>query len=398
MQPYEDALSRSLHITLFLSLASIVFGVWHFYIFSRLSDYFELNSHSRRYLAIGLGALLIILMAAMPLGRILPRETASPFVWVAFTWLGIAMILGLTLLGCDIAKIVMSLAVSEPSPERRLFLQKGLGLTALGSAALVSAASLWNGLRPVQVKRVDVHLAKLPPARGGFRIAQITDLHIGPMINGEWLKHVVERTNALNPDIIAITGDLVDGSVADLSPHVEPLRALQAKHGVFFITGNHEYYSGVDEWIEHIESLGIRVLRNERVTIQNDDNDSLIELAGVDDWASASFPGHGPDLPKALEGRNTEIPTVLLAHQPAAIREAATLGVDLQLSGHTHGGQIWPWNYFVYIQQPYVSGLHRYPNSNSQIYVSEGTGFWGPPMRLGTSAEITEIVLMPVIT
>src|SRR5207244_387356 len=155
----------------------------------------------------------------------------------------------------------------------------------------------------------------------------------------------------------------------------------------------HEYYSGVDEWTAHLETLGIRILRNELVTL-HDSTNNPIDFAGVDDFASSHVPGHGPDLPKALNGRDSARPLILLAHQPAAIREAAAHQVDLQLSGHTHGGQIWPWNYFVYIQQPYVSGLHRYPNSNSQIYVSNGTGFWGPPMRLGTSAEITEITLL----
>jgi predicted MPP superfamily phosphohydrolase len=387
-------MSRTLHLLLFLGIASLVFGGGHYYIFVRLTHYFALSGLMRKYLAIALGGLFIVLVATLPLSRLLPLQTATPLTWFSFTWMGTAMILGLSLLACDIATGVMPIFIfNQGDPERRLFLQRAFGFAALGSAAALSAGALWNGLRPVEVKSFSVKLAKLPMAREGFKIVQITDLHIGPTLDGKWLRDVVDKVNALNADVIALTGDLVDGSVADLGPQVESLRDLRAKHGVLFVTGNHEYYSGVDTWIAHLKMLGIRVLRNERVTLFDDNNSNPIDFAGVDDFASGQFHGHGPDLLKALKDRDTARPVILLAHQPAAIREAAANGVDFQLSGHTHGGQIWPWNYFVYIQQPYVSGLHRYPNSDSQIYVSDGTGFWGPPMRLGTAAEITKITL-----
>lgn len=390
-------MSRTVHILIFLGIATLVFGGGHYYIFTRLTHYFALTGHGRKFLGIALAILFVTLMATLPLSRILPREVATPLAWISYTWMGIAMLTGLSLLACDILTGFLPVFIfNEGNPDRRLFLQRAFGFAAIGSAATLSAASLWNGLRPVAVKSFPVTIAKLPAARSGFKIAQITDLHIGPMINGDWLRDVVQKVNALNVDMVALTGDLVDGSVQDLSPHTEPLRDLRAKHGVFFVTGNHEYYSGADEWIAHLKTLGVRVLRNERVTLYDDNNANPIDIAGVDDFASHSFPGHGPDLPKALVGRDTNRPIILLAHQPAAIREAATHNVDLQLSGHTHGGQIWPWNYFVYIQQPYVSGLHKHPNSDSQIYVSDGTGYWGPPMRLGTSAEITEITLLRV--
>ncbi len=192
-------------------------------------------------------------------------------------------------------------------------------------------------------------------------------------------------------NVIAITGDLVDGSVERLREHVAPLANLRARHGVYFVTGNHEYYSGAEAWCRELRRLGIVVLGNERVSIGTDE--VSFNLAGIDDWSAAQFGnGHGADLGKALEGRDETRELVLLAHQPRAIHEADARGVGLQLSGHTHGGQIFPWNIFVRLQQPVVSGLARI--GKAFLYVSNGTGYWGPPMRLGAPAEITKVVLL----
>jgi hypothetical protein len=196
--------------------------------------------------------------------------------------------------------------------------------------------------------------------------------------------------NALEPDIVAITGDMVDGSVEQLREAIAPLANLKTRHGVFFVTGNHEYYAGALEWCDHLPTLGMRVLRNERVTIG--EGAQAFDLAGIDDFnAAGAAPGHGPDLPRALAGRDEGRELVLLAHQPRAIDEARRLGVGLQLSGHTHGGQLWPWRYMVYLQQPLVSGLAK--RGDTYCYTSCGTGYWGPPMRLGAPAEITKVVL-----
>jgi predicted MPP superfamily phosphohydrolase len=188
--------------------------------------------------------------------------------------------------------------------------------------------------------------------------------------------------------MVCITGDLVDGSVGELGHLVAPLADLRAKDGVFFVTGNHEYYSGADAWIAHVRKLGVRVLRNERVPIRGEQG---FDLAGIDDATAHHF-GHGADLRGALRGRDPSRAVVLLAHQPKAIAEAADLGVDLQLSGHTHGGQLFPFNYLVKLQQPYVDGLHA--RAKTQIYVSRGTGWWGPPMRVMAPAEITRLTLV----
>jgi predicted MPP superfamily phosphohydrolase len=273
-------------------------------------------------------------------------------------------------------------------PGRRLAVSR---LFAGGAALLgigTSAAGLASALGPVEVKRVRVAIDRLTRAASGTRIVQLTDVHVGPTIGKGFIEDIVARVNTLRPDVVAITGDLVDGSVGELAEHVAPLAKLEAKHGVYFVTGNHEYYSGADEWIAHLATLGVRVLRNERVRIGGGEG---FDLAGIDDH-SAQGRGHGSDLAKALDGREPDRACVLLAHQPRGIDLADKLGVDLQLSGHTHGGQIFPWNLAVRLQQPFVAGLHKL--ARAQIYVSQGTGYWGPPMRVGTAAEITEIELV----
>jgi len=221
-----------------------------------------------------------------------------------------------------------------------------------------------------------------------LKIVQLTDIHVGPTIGRTFMDDLVRKTNALEPDVIAITGDLVDGSVAELAEHVAPLAGLRARHGVYFCTGNHEYYSGADDWIAHLGTLGIDVLRNEHRVIEHEG--ARLAIAGVHDWTSGQF-GHATDVSAALDGKDADVPVVLLAHQPKHIDEAADHGVALQLSGHTHGGQIFPFNYLVGLDQPYVKGLHDH--RGTQLYVSSGTGYWGPPMRLAVPAEITELTL-----
>jgi uncharacterized protein len=221
---------------------------------------------------------------------------------------------------------------------------------------------------------------------------QISDLHLGPLLDRRFAAAVVAAANALAPDLVAVTGDLVDGSVERVGAEAAPLGELSARDGVFFVTGNHDYYSGVDAWVERVRALGIRVLRNERVTVG--DGAAAFDLAGVEDHhAHLVSTRHREDVPGALAGRDAARPVVLLAHDPQTFPAAAALGVDLQLSGHTHGGQIWPFAFLVRLATPFVAGLHR--RGGSQLYVSRGTGFWGPAMRVLAPAEITELVLRP---
>jgi predicted MPP superfamily phosphohydrolase len=258
-------------------------------------------------------------------------------------------------------------------------------------SAGLAAVGIRAALGPISVRRVEVTLDRLHRTQDGVTVVQLTDLHIGPTIGRGDLEAIVTATNALEPDLVAITGDLVDGSVAELRDAVAPLADLKARHGTFFVTGNHEYFSGAAQWVAEISRLGIRVLRNERVSIEN--KGAAFDLAGVDDASAsrAGVPGHGEDLGRALAGRDPGRALVLLAHQPRTVLRAAALDVDLQLSGHTHGGQIWPFGALVRLQQHFLAGLHRH--RDTQIYVSRGTGYWGPPMRLAAPAEITQIVL-----
>jgi predicted MPP superfamily phosphohydrolase len=303
------------------------------------------------------------------------------------------------------------------NPDRRVFIARAIaGTAAVGSGAIV-VGGYHAALGEITTPEIPVQLARLPRELSGYRIVQLTDLHLGPTLATRFLESVVEKANAQKPDLVAITGDLVDGHAATLGPALAPLAKLSARHGVVFVTGNHEYYSGAEEWVEFLRKRGIRVLMNERVEI----GDTLVEvpagggdeiwraataigsrrtprasfdLAGIPDLHGGSYsPEHRPDLERALAGRDASRELVLLAHQPAQIAMAENCGVGLQISGHTHGGQMWPFGALVALVQPYVAGFHRHPDG-TQIYVSRGTGFWGPPMRVCNPAEVTSLVLV----
>jgi uncharacterized protein len=382
-------------VALFLSIMITLTGSAHYYVWSRLVRDPGLPAAATRTLSYA----LILLFVAIPVSLFVRRSAlgmpASGLVWLAMTWLGVLLFLTLALGVADLVRGVwwVGRAWTDAGPllpERR----QAVARLVAGTAALVAGTlglwSLRSGLSRVAVKRVEVSLGRLPKALSGTRIVQLSDVHVGPTIHRSFIQTIVEQCNALSPDLVVITGDLVDGSVEELREHVAPLADLRAKYGVFFVTGNHEYYSGAREWCSELERLGVRVLRNERVSI-GDENASF-DLAGVDDHSAKRFgDGHGEDLPKALRGRDLSRELVLLAHQPRTIFEAKEHGVGLQLSGHTHGGQLWPWTYLVRLQQPVVAGLARF--DKSLVYVSRGTGYWGPPMRLGAPSEIAELTL-----
>jgi len=259
-------------------------------------------------------------------------------------------------------------------------------------AAALTSIGLGNARRVPRVKNVDVPIADLPAPLHGFSIVQVSDLHVGPTIRRAQVEAIVDRVNGLNADLIALTGDFVDGSVRDLGAHTRPLGKLTARHGAYFVTGNHEYYSGVHAWIAELRGLGMRVLVNEHVNLRHDG--ARIVVAGVTDFSAGRFvEGHTSDPHRALAGAPKDVVRLLLAHQPRSAIEAAQAGADLQLSGHTHGGQFFPWNYVVRFYQPFTAGLHRL--GKLRIYVSRGTGYWGPPKRIGAPAEITHLRLVP---
>ncbi|MDX2675587.1 metallophosphoesterase [Streptomyces sp. NY05-11A] len=267
---------------------------------------------------------------------------------------------------------------------RRVFVSRVVGGAVAAAAVGTVGYGSYGVLRGPRVKRVTVPLAKLPRAAHGYRIAVVSDIHLGPILGRGFAQKVVDTINATRPDLIAVVGDLVDGSVKDLGPAAAPLAQLRARHGSFFVTGNHEYFSGAEQWVREVRRLGLNPLENARTELP------WFDLAGVNDIAGESE-GRGPDFTRALGDRDTTRACVLLAHQPVQIHDAVDHGVDLQLSGHTHGGQLWPGNFIAAAANPTVAGLERY--GDTQLYVSRGAGAWGPPTRVGAPSDITVIEL-----
>lgn len=333
------------------------------------------------------GTLLALSTLLIPLGMlarfIVPTQAlADRLVWIGSLVMGLfSSVLVLTLLRDLVLAAAATPALAAIS-----------ALAVLLAAVAVTAIGFVNARRVAQVVRIDIPLAGLPPALSGFTIAQISDIHVGPTIKGNYVSAIVDRVNGLGADLIAITGDVVDGSVSQLSAHTAPLAQLKARHGAYWVTGNHEYYSGVAEWTAEFRRLGLGGLMNEHVVIEHD-GERLV-LAGVTDYSAGAFdPAQRSDPLAALAGSPPGIPKLLLAHQPRTATAAAAAGFDLQLSGHTHGGQFWPWNLFVGLQQPYTAGLHR--QGRLWVYTSRGTGYWGPPKRFGAPSEITLLRLVP---
>jgi uncharacterized protein len=300
-------------------------------------------------------------------GRRLSREALMPWHLLGYLWFACWLYLLLGAVACHVAVALGA----EPH---------AAAVVCITASLAIVVGGLLHVARGPLVRRVRVPLARLPV--GSYTIAHLTDVHIGPLIGRAFAEQMVRRVNALKPDLIVNTGALVDGRLAELRPHIEPLRGLRARDGVYAVTGNHEYYWDAEAWLAHIRSLGIRVLRNEHVVIAN-----ALQLAGVDDCSATE------DIPRAVAGRDPALPLVLLAHHPRVIARAVAAGVDLQLSGHTHGGQMLPLGWLARLFDPVVSGLARF--GSSWLYVSQGTGFWGPPVRVGTSCEIAAITLVP---
>jgi hypothetical protein len=275
-----------------------------------------------------------------------------------------------------------------PVSSRRLFLARGAGIVASAASVSLVGVGMANALGTPDLLRVPVRLPKLDPAFNGFRIAVVSDIHLGPLSGRAHTERIVRMINETSPDMVAIVGDLADGTVDELGRAAEPLQDLASREGTFFVTGNHEYFEEPFEWLRELDRLGLHSLRNENTVIRR--GDAAFDLAGVND-ISGRMVDDGPDFDKALAGRDSSRPTVLLAHQPVQVSEAAKRDVALQLSGHTHGGQLWPFHYIVSMQQGAVAGLSTV--DNTQLYVTRGAGFWGPPIRVGAPPDITVISL-----
>lgn len=323
--------------------------------------------------------------------------------WVAYTSLGFFCLVFTFLIIRDTALLVIWVLSSvhkmkranadldrPEAPERRSFLIHSSNIGILSLSGIFSGHGIFETRHLPNVERVSVPIHDLPESLEGFRIVQISDIHVSPTMRKGFVKDVVDQVNDLNPDVVVLTGDLADGPVSIFSNDVASLKDLSAHYGSYFVTGNHEYYAGAKAWIEEADRLGFNVLLNEHQIIKHGSENIL--LAGVTDFnAGRFFSRHVSDAGKAISDAPNSSVKILLAHQPRSIFAAAKAGFDLQISGHTHGGQFFPWQYFVYLQQPYVAGLHKY--ENTWIYVNRGTGYWGPPLRLGSPSEITLIKL-----
>ena len=349
--------------------------------------------------AAGLAPVLLASALLLPMGllahRVAKGALADRLAWVGLLCMGLfSSLLVLTALRDVLLAAVWVAATLGWSPAQALLpgLRADSAVLVPLAALLVTVLGFWNARRTARVVRVDVPVAALPAALDGFTVAQITDIHVGPTIKQHYLQAIVRKVNALEADMVAITGDLVDGKVHELADHVAPLAQLRSRHGSFFFTGNHEYYSGAHAWMAELRRLGVRVLMNEHVVLQQ--NQAAVVLAGVADFHADRFdPSHRSDPHAAIAGAPLDAGVrLLLAHQPRSAFEAAKAGFDVQLSGHTHGGQFWPWNLFVPLQQPFTAGLRRL--QDLWVYTSRGTGYWGPPKRFGAPSEITLLRLV----
>jgi predicted MPP superfamily phosphohydrolase len=371
---------------LFVVLSLLVF--LHVYIGIRLMPDLGLG-----FTGMLIGTILLILSTVLvPVGLLSSslrrRRWSEQLAWIGLLAMGLFSSLIVTTFLRDLVLLVLRVAGAGGSAVN-YYSALAVPLIALG----VTVIGFVNARRVARVKRVEVPIEGLPEALHGYSIAQISDIHVGPTIKRPYLNAIVNRVNALDADAIAVTGDLVDGSVQRLAMHTQPLARLSAPDGTFFVTGNHEYYSGAEEWIAELRRLGLTVLLNQHVVRER--GGASLMIAGVADYSAHHFnPAHRSDPVQAAAGAPPDLAVkILLAHQPRSAPAAADAGFDLQLSGHTHGGQFFPWNLFVPLQQPFVAGLHRV--RRLWVYTSRGTGYWGPPKRFGAPSEITLVRLVP---
>ncbi|WP_321792921.1 metallophosphoesterase [Caballeronia sp. J97] len=367
--------------------------LFHIYVGVRLIPDAPVGLPLKVLAAILLAASVIVIPLGMAARQIEPQSLADRLAWFGLTALGFFSSLLLLTFARDVLLFFVHLVDwmrGGPIGSPVLVAYSALVVPIL--AVLFSAIGFYNARRRAPVVSVDVPIDNLPAALDGFTIAQISDIHVGPTIKRHYVERIVAAVNGLEPDLIAVTGDVVDGTVPNLAEHTRPLASLSARHGAFLVTGNHEYYSGADKWIAEFRRLGLTVLLNQHVVLNHDGAQAVV--AGVTDFSAGSFdPAHRSDPAKAISGAPDDAGVrVLLAHQPRSATAAAEAGFTLQLSGHTHGGQFLPWNFFVRLQQPFVAGLVKF--NGLWVYTSRGTGYWGPPKRLGAPSEITLVRLV----
>jgi len=375
---------------------SIALSLLHLYLWKRLVKDTMPAGRARRVVTGGLVVLDLFMVATLLFGTQLPQDVARWFAWPGWIWFGVVFYLLITLLLLEFPRLALrgwvrrESTVDEPALSRRVLLARGTAAVAGVSAVGLVGYGMPVALGAPDVRRVRIPLRRLDPRAAGCRIALISDVHLGALAGRSTTQRIVDLVNAERPDLVAIAGDLVEGDPDVLADSAAPLRELRSTHGTFFVTGNHEYYYRYDDVVDYVRTLGVRTLLNERVTISHRGGE--FELAGViDPNAEMADAPEGPDVAKTLRGWDRERPVVLLAHQPAVLDDAVAHGVDLQLSGHTHGGQIAPFNLLVKLLEGTTAGLSRH--GDTTLYVTRGAGFYGPPVRVGAPPDITIVEL-----
>ncbi len=360
------------HFYIFLLIVFTVYFLIHYFVYFRIVKTLNLSIPIRTLLKI----FFFISAISFFLNKTLMRHyTLYPIATYGSIWLGTISI------AFTIFILEYILALIFPS------LSKKITIAAILLSVALSGLSVYIASLPPKIKKIKIPVRGLSSESQGFSIVQLSDLHLENSKSKKWLKGIVDNVNRLSPDIIVITGDLVDSDIDGRGKFVEILRQLDSRHGVYAITGNHEYYAGIKEFLEFSKRSNITVLRNEKISING-----KIEILGIEDESAEMIKGGGPDLESARKGCDFNKPVVLLSHKPKYFKEATELGVDLQLSGHTHAGQIPPMDLIVFLVYKYPYGLYRY--KSSYIYTTSGTGIWGPPMRLFSRSEIVNIELI----
>jgi len=378
---------------LFVSIMILILSTGCYYLGRRIIWLSPFLESKKIYVYVTLILFVGLQILGPMLYRISPIHTGQPFIlqWLTYVSMGFLASLFFYFLSAELLSFILQKIFSYFNStadfqvtERRLFL--GTGLLSLFSAAVGTRTALAG---PV-VESVDISLPTLPKEFDGLKICQISDLHVGPTIDRNYAQKVVDLTLAQNPDLIVLTGDIIDGYPEVLRSQLEPLKNLRAPHGVFYCTGNHEYYWGIDIWLKEFQALGFTILNNEHHLLNK--GASQICIGGITDLKGHQFsPAHQSDAKKAFEGVSAETVKILLAHQPASYTQALECGVHLQLSGHTHGGQFFPWSLLVAAAQRFYKGL--YFHETMWIYTNRGTGYWGPPQRFTVPSEITVLRL-----